>query len=231
MAVQLQSREALPSQTRCQVRGWNSVHFRIVPASKWRRMQRTALRTCCPSGAVVLARTLRPYPQSPGKPVHSSMPRLNDPRPTQSAHCLTTNGHGGRWGEACPARPCPVRPPAPARLPRLRGFRRPPPPQRTGRGPAPAVTHGLPPARRLPSRNSRLERLQPEQSAPQQPKRPDSPLFPPLPPRRPTPGVVQQDKSSGDSVDTTKTHSDPRRVRMCRGREANRRRQRHTIRY
>ena len=34
-------------------------------------------------------------------------------------------------------------------------------------------------------------------------------------PGRPTPGVVQQDKSSGGSVDTTKTHSGPQRVGMC----------------
>ena len=33
----------------------------------------------------------------------------------------------------------------------------------------------------------------------------------------PTPGVVKQDKSSGGSVDTTKTRSGPRRVRMCSG--------------
>ena len=31
------------------------------------------------------------------------------------------------------------------------------------------------------------------------------------------PGVVEQDKSSGGSVDTTKTRSDPQRVRMCSG--------------
>ena len=36
-------------------------------------------------------------------------------------------------------------------------------------------------------------------------------------PGRPTPGVVKQDKSSGGSVDTTKTRSDPQRVRMCSG--------------
>ena len=36
-------------------------------------------------------------------------------------------------------------------------------------------------------------------------------------PERPTPGVVKQDKSSGGSVDTTKTRSDPQRVRMCKG--------------
>ena len=36
-------------------------------------------------------------------------------------------------------------------------------------------------------------------------------------PGRPTPGVVQQDKSSGGSVDTTKTRSDPQRVRMSSG--------------
>ena len=35
-----------------------------------------------------------------------------------------------------------------------------------------------------------------------------------LSPGQPTPGVVKQDKSSGGSVDTTKTRSDPRRVRM-----------------
>ena len=52
-----------------------------------------------------------------------------------------------------------------------------------------------------------------------------------LSPGRPTPGVVKQDKSSGGSVDTTKTRSGPRRVRMSKGREANRRRQRQTIRY
>ena len=38
------------------------------------------------------------------------------------------------------------------------------------------------------------------------------------------PGVVKQDKSSRGSVDTTKTRSDPQRVRMSSG-EANRRRQ------
>ena len=32
-----------------------------------------------------------------------------------------------------------------------------------------------------------------------------------------TPGVVKQDTSSGGSVDTTKTRSDPRRVRMSSG--------------
>ena len=36
-------------------------------------------------------------------------------------------------------------------------------------------------------------------------------------PGRPTPGVVKQDKSSGGSIDTTKTRSGPRRVRMCTG--------------
>ena len=36
-------------------------------------------------------------------------------------------------------------------------------------------------------------------------------------PERPTPGVVKQDKSSGGSVDTTKTRSDPQRVRMSTG--------------
>ena len=36
-------------------------------------------------------------------------------------------------------------------------------------------------------------------------------------PGRPTPGVVKQDKSSGGTVDTTKTRSDPQRVRMCKG--------------
>ena len=33
-------------------------------------------------------------------------------------------------------------------------------------------------------------------------------------PGQPTPGVVKQDKSSGGSVDTTKTRPDPQRVRM-----------------
>ena len=36
-------------------------------------------------------------------------------------------------------------------------------------------------------------------------------------PGRPTPGVVKQDKSSGGSVDTTKTRSGPQRVRMSGG--------------
>ena len=36
-------------------------------------------------------------------------------------------------------------------------------------------------------------------------------------PGRPTPGVVKQDKSSRGSVDTTKTRSDPQRVRMSSG--------------
>ena len=36
-------------------------------------------------------------------------------------------------------------------------------------------------------------------------------------PGRPTPGVVKQDKSSGGSVDTTKTRSGPQRVRMGSG--------------
>ena len=36
-------------------------------------------------------------------------------------------------------------------------------------------------------------------------------------PGQPTPGVVKQDKSSGGSVDTTKTRSGPQRVRMSRG--------------
>ena len=36
-------------------------------------------------------------------------------------------------------------------------------------------------------------------------------------PGQPTPGVVKQDKSSGGSVGTTKTRSDPQRVGMCKG--------------
>ena len=36
-------------------------------------------------------------------------------------------------------------------------------------------------------------------------------------PGRPTPGVVKQDKSSGGSVDTTKTRPGPQRVRMSGG--------------
>ena len=36
-------------------------------------------------------------------------------------------------------------------------------------------------------------------------------------PGLPTPGVVKQDNSSGGSVDTTKTRSDPQRVRMSSG--------------
>ena len=36
-------------------------------------------------------------------------------------------------------------------------------------------------------------------------------------PGRPTPGVVKQDKSSGASVDTTKTRSGPQRVRRSSG--------------
>ena len=36
-------------------------------------------------------------------------------------------------------------------------------------------------------------------------------------PGRPTPGVVKQDKSSGGSVDTTKTRSGPQSVRMSSG--------------
>ena len=36
-------------------------------------------------------------------------------------------------------------------------------------------------------------------------------------PGQPTPGVVKQDNSSGGSVDTTKTRSDPQRVRMSSG--------------
>ena len=36
-------------------------------------------------------------------------------------------------------------------------------------------------------------------------------------PGRPTPGVVKQDKSSGGSVDTTKTRLGPQRVRMSSG--------------
>ena len=47
-------------------------------------------------------------------------------------------------------------------------------------------------------------------------------------PGRPTPGVVKQDKSSGGSVDTTKTCSDPHIVRMSSGQ---RRRQRQTTEY
>ena len=38
-------------------------------------------------------------------------------------------------------------------------------------------------------------------------------------PGRPTPGVVKQDKSSGGSVDTTKTRSDPQRVGMSSWRQ------------
>ena len=38
-----------------------------------------------------------------------------------------------------------------------------------------------------------------------------------LSPGQPTPGVVKQDKSSRGSVDTTKTRSDPQRVRMSSG--------------
>ena len=41
--------------------------------------------------------------------------------------------------------------------------------------------------------------------------------FAPPPPLCPTPGVVKQDKSSGGSVDTTKTRSGPQRVRMSGG--------------
>ena len=48
-------------------------------------------------------------------------------------------------------------------------------------------------------------------------------------PGQPTPGVVKQDKSSGGSVDATKTRSDPQRVRMWR--QANRHRQRQTTEY
>ena len=40
---------------------------------------------------------------------------------------------------------------------------------------------------------------------------------PPSPRGRPTLGVVKQYKSSGGSVDTTKTRSGPQRVRMCKG--------------
>ena len=36
-------------------------------------------------------------------------------------------------------------------------------------------------------------------------------------PGRPTPGVVKQDKSSGGSIDTTKTRSGPQRVGVCKG--------------
>ena len=36
-------------------------------------------------------------------------------------------------------------------------------------------------------------------------------------PGQPTPRVVRQDKSSGGSVETTKTRSGPRRVRMSSG--------------
>ena len=36
-------------------------------------------------------------------------------------------------------------------------------------------------------------------------------------PGQPTPGVVKRDKSSGGSVDTTKTRSHPQRVRMSSG--------------
>ena len=36
-------------------------------------------------------------------------------------------------------------------------------------------------------------------------------------PGQPTPGVVKQDKSSGGSIDTTKTRSGPQRVRMSSG--------------
>ena len=36
-------------------------------------------------------------------------------------------------------------------------------------------------------------------------------------PGRPTPAVVKQDKSSGGSVDTTKTRLGPQRVRMSSG--------------
>ena len=36
-------------------------------------------------------------------------------------------------------------------------------------------------------------------------------------PGQPTPGVVKQDKSSGGSVDTTTTRSDPQRVRVSSG--------------
>ena len=36
-------------------------------------------------------------------------------------------------------------------------------------------------------------------------------------PGQPTPGVVKQDKSSGGSVDMTKTRSGPQRVRMSSG--------------
>ena len=46
---------------------------------------------------------------------------------------------------------------------------------------------------------------------------PDRNPPPPSSPGQPTPGVVKQDKSSGGSVDTTKTRSGPQRVRMSSG--------------
>ena len=51
-------------------------------------------------------------------------------------------------------------------------------------------------------------------------------------PGRPTPGVVKQDKSSGGSGDSTKTHAfGPTEGQNEQWREANRRRQRQTIRF
>ena len=50
-------------------------------------------------------------------------------------------------------------------------------------------------------------------------------------PGQPTPGVVQQDKSSGGSVDTPKTRSGPQRGQNEQWREANRCRQWQTISY
>ena len=46
---------------------------------------------------------------------------------------------------------------------------------------------------------------------------PSIPPPPPASPGRPIPGVVKQDKSSGGSIDTTKTRSGPQRVRMSGG--------------
>ena len=58
--------------------------------------------------------------------------------------------------------------------------------------------------------------LPPSPLLPPAQKMPCPPPFPPSP-GQPTPGVVKQDKSSGGSVDTTKTRSGPRRVRMSGG--------------
>ena len=77
---------------------------------------------------------------------------------------------------------------------------------------------GIPPPRRPSVHKSALEPANPRMDSECASGCPWSTAWGNSPsPGRPTPGVVKQDKSSGGSVDTTKTRLDPRRVGMGSG--------------